>query len=109
MVSLSPVSYTHLKMQVEHFFERTRAFIKIEDGCNRFCSYCIIPYARGRVRSKPLEELREEVAQIAANGYREIVLTGINLSAYGQELGLHLCDAVETACGPDGIARVRCV
>lgn len=98
---------TFEKMQVEHFFERTRAFIKIEDGCNRFCSYCIIPYARGRVRSKPLEELREEVAQIAANGYREIVLTGINLSAYGQELGLHLCDAVETACRPDGIARVR--
>ena len=94
-------------MQVERFFERTRAFIKIEDGCNRFCSYCIIPYARGRVRSKPLEELREEVAHLAANGYREIVLTGINLSAYGQELGLHLCDAVEAACMPEGIARVR--
>lgn len=94
-------------MRVERFFERTRAFVKIEDGCNRFCSYCIIPYARGRVRSKPLEELRGEVADIAANGYREIVLTGINLSAYGQELGLHLCDAVEAACAPDGIARVR--
>ena len=94
-------------MQVERFFERTRAFIKIEDGCNRFCSYCIIPYARGRVRSKPLDELREEVAHLAANGYREIVLTGINLSAYGQELGLHLCDAVEAACMPEGIARVR--
>lgn len=94
-------------MRVERFFERTRAFIKIEDGCNRFCSYCIIPYARGRVRSKPLEELRREVAGIAANGYREIVLTGINLSAYGQELGLHLCDAVEAACAPQGIARVR--
>ena len=94
-------------MQVERFFERTRAFIKIEDGCNRFCSYCIIPYARGRVRSKPLEELREEVEHLAANGYREIVLTGINLSAYGQELGLHLCDAVEAACMPEGIARVR--
>lgn len=94
-------------MHVDRFYERTRAFIKIEDGCNRFCSYCIIPYARGRVRSKPLEELKQEVADIAANGYREVVLTGINLSAYGQELGLHLCDAVEAACEPEGIARVR--
>lgn len=94
-------------MHVDRFYERTRAFIKIEDGCNRFCSYCIIPYARGRVRSKPLEELKQEVADIAANGYREVVLTGINLSAYGQELGLHLCDAVETACQPEGIVRVR--
>ncbi|WP_195985247.1 tRNA (N(6)-L-threonylcarbamoyladenosine(37)-C(2))-methylthiotransferase MtaB [Clostridium sp. D33t1_170424_F3] len=94
-------------MHVDRFYERTRAFIKIEDGCNRFCSYCIIPYARGRVRSKPLEELKQEVADIAANGYREVVLTGINLSAYGQELGLHLCDAVEAACKPEGIARVR--
>lgn len=94
-------------MHVDRFYERTRAFIKIEDGCNRFCSYCIIPYARGRVRSKPLEELKQEVADIAANGYREVVLTGINLSAYGQELGLQLCDAVEAACEPEGIARVR--
>ncbi|MDF2632024.1 MAG: tRNA ((6)-L-threonylcarbamoyladenosine(37)-C(2))-methylthiotransferase MtaB, partial [Caproiciproducens sp.] len=82
-------------MNVNNFFERTRAFIKIEDGCNRFCSYCIIPYARGRVRSKPIEELKNEIKEIAANGYREIVLTGINLSAYGQDIGLHLCDAVE--------------
>ncbi len=94
-------------MSVNRFYERTRAFIKIEDGCNRFCSYCIIPYARGRVRSKPLGELKQEIAEIAANGYHEIVLTGINLSAYGQELGLHLCDAVEAACAPEGIARVR--
>lgn len=94
-------------MNVSSFFERTRAFVKIEDGCNRFCSYCIIPYARGRVRSKPMDELKKEIAEIAANGYREIVLTGINLSAYGQEIGLHLCDAVEAACEPDAVARVR--
>lgn len=94
-------------MNVHHFHDRTRAFLKIEDGCNRFCAYCIIPYARGRVRSKPLEALREEVEALAANGYREIVLTGINLSAYGQELGLHLCDAVEAAATPEGILRVR--
>jgi len=94
-------------MKVNSFFERTRAFIKIEDGCNRFCSYCIIPYARGRVRSKPMDALKKEIAEIAANGYKEIVLTGINLSAYGQEIGLHLCDAVEAACEPDSVARVR--
>jgi len=94
-------------MSVNSFYERTRAFIKIEDGCNRFCSYCIIPYARGRARSKPIEELKSEINQIAANGYKEIVLTGINLSAYGQEIGLHLCDAVEAACAPNSIERVR--
>ncbi|HEX2985897.1 MAG TPA: tRNA (N(6)-L-threonylcarbamoyladenosine(37)-C(2))-methylthiotransferase MtaB [Caproiciproducens sp.] len=94
-------------MSVNRFFERTRAFIKIEDGCNRFCSYCIIPYARGRVRSKPIDQLKQEINEISNNGYKEIVLTGINLSAYGQEIGLHLCDAVEAACKPEKIARVR--
>ncbi|MVB11905.1 Threonylcarbamoyladenosine tRNA methylthiotransferase MtaB [Caprobacter fermentans] len=94
-------------MNTNRFFERTRAFLKIEDGCNRYCSYCIIPYARGAVRSKPMEELKNELEQIAAGGYREVVLTGINLSAYGQELGLTLCDAVEAACAVEGIRRVR--
>ncbi len=94
-------------MHVERFFERTRAFVKIEDGCNRFCSYCIIPYARGRVRSKPLPDLLDEVQKLSANGYREVVLTGINLSAYGQDLGLSLCDAVEAVCSVPGIERVR--
>ena len=95
------------KMAVTGFHERTRAFIKIEDGCNRFCSYCIIPYARGRVRSKPLEELQKEISSLAEAGYREVILTGINLSAYGQDIGKHLCDAIEAACATDGIERVR--
>ena len=94
-------------LSVSAFSGRTRAFLKIQDGCNRFCSYCIIPYARGRVRSKPLEDLRREVAQLGAAGYKEVVLTGINLPAYGTDLGLHLCDAVEAACGAQGIQRVR--
>lgn len=94
-------------MQIEDFQERTRAFIKIQDGCNRFCSYCIIPYARGRVRSKPLEDLEQELRLLGERGFREIVLTGINLSAYGQELDLHLCDAVEAACRMPGFERVR--
>lgn len=95
------------KLQVSSFYGRTRAFLKIQDGCNRFCSYCIIPYARGRVRSKPLEDVRAEVHELAAHGYREIVLTGINLPAYGQDLGLHLCDAVEAVCEEPEIRRVR--
>lgn len=94
-------------MAVSAFHGRTRAFLKIEDGCDRFCSYCIIPYARGRVRSKPLEDLRSEVAALGEQGYGEVVLTGINLPAYGKELGLHLCDAVEAACQAQGIRRVR--
>ena len=95
------------KMQVSAFHGRTRAFLKIEDGCNRFCSYCIIPYARGRVRSKPLSDIRAEVKELASHGYKEIVLAGINLPAYGQDLGLHLCDAVEAVCEEPGIQRVR--
>lgn len=94
-------------ISVENFEERTRAFVKIEDGCNRYCSYCIIPYARGPVRSKPLSVIETELRTLAKNGYKEIVLVGINLSAYGQEIGAHLCDAVETACSIDGIERVR--
>lgn len=94
-------------LSVSSFGEHTRAFIKIEDGCNRFCSYCIIPYARGRVRSKPLDELRREVEQLALSGYREVVLVGINLSAYGQSEGVTLADAVDAACAVEGIGRVR--
>lgn len=95
------------RMAVSTFHGRTRAFLKIEDGCDRFCSYCIIPYARGRVRSKPLEDIREEVQRLGEQGFQEVVLTGINLPAYGRELGLHLCDAVEAACEATGIQRVR--
>ena len=94
-------------LSISSLGEHTRAFVKIEDGCNRFCSYCIIPYARGRVRSKSLESLKAEVERIAHNGYREVVLVGINLSAYGQDEGLNLADAVECVCAQDGIERVR--
>ena len=94
-------------MTVSSFNEHTRAFIKIEDGCDRFCSYCIIPYARGRVRSKPLPELKTELEAISARGYKEIVLVGINLSAYGQGEDFCLADAVECACNIHGIERVR--
>lgn len=94
-------------LTVSSLGEHTRAFIKIEDGCNRFCSYCIIPYARGRVRSKSIENLKIELENIASNGYKEVVLVGINLSAYGLGENFNLADAVETACSIDGIERVR--
>ncbi|MDE6762202.1 MAG: tRNA (N(6)-L-threonylcarbamoyladenosine(37)-C(2))-methylthiotransferase MtaB [Oscillospiraceae bacterium] len=85
----------------------TRAFVKIQDGCNMFCSYCIIPYSRGGFRSKPLDSIVSEVSALAAAGYREVVLTGINLSFYGVDLGLRLADAVEAVCEVEGIERVR--
>ena len=94
-------------MQISNFTERTRAFVKIEDGCNRFCSYCIIPYARGRVRSKPFEQIKTEIEALTSKGFKEVVLVGINLSAYGQELNMDLADAVEAACSVNGIERVR--
>ncbi len=86
--------------------ERTRAYIKIEDGCNRFCSYCIIPYARGRVRSRSPEKIREESRRIGQH-YREVVLVGINLSAYGSDIGTNLLEAVKAAASAEGIERVR--
>lgn len=92
---------------VTSFFDRTRAEIKIEDGCNRFCSYCIIPYARGRVRSKPLDVLKAEASALGRAGYREIVLVGINLSAYGSDSGSSIVEAVKAAAECEGILRVR--
>jgi threonylcarbamoyladenosine tRNA methylthiotransferase MtaB len=94
-------------MSAGGFIGHTRAFVKIEDGCESFCSYCVIPYSRGPVRSKPLAALREEAEGLAARGYREIVLVGINLSAYGKDSGHTLMDAVETVCAAPGVERVR--
>ena len=94
-------------LSIGHFEGRTRAYLKIEDGCNQFCSYCIIPYARGRVRSKPLAEVKQEAQRLADAGYTELVLVGINLTAYGRDHGVTLADAVEAVCDIDGLRRVR--
>jgi len=94
-------------LAIRQFEGRTRAFVKIEDGCNRFCSYCIIPYARGRVRSRSLDSLREELELLAKAGFCEVVLVGINLTAYGQDIGCTLADAVDAACAVPSILRVR--
>ena len=87
--------------------EHTRAFIKVQDGCNQFCSYCIIPYARGRVRSRNLESVLEEVNRLAANGYKEVVLTGIHLSSYGIETGDTLLHLIQEIHKVEGIRRIR--
>ena len=88
---------------------RTRAMLKVEDGCVNFCTYCIIPYARGPIRSLPLEKAKEQAAQLAAEGYQELVLTGIEISSWGQERkdGTALIDLVEGVCQAVPGCRVR--
>ena len=86
----------------------TRAYIKVQDGCNQFCTYCIIPYARGRVRSRSLESVLEEVRNLAAHGYREVVLTGIHLSSYGIDLkDTDLLQLIQAVHEIEGIERIR--
>lgn len=89
--------------------EHTRAFIKVQDGCNQFCSYCIIPYARGRVRSRRFENVIAEVERLAANGFKEVVLTGIHLSSYGVDFeeATGLLELIQAVNAVNGIERIR--
>ena len=93
----------HLSTAAEH----TRAYIKVQDGCNQFCSYCIIPFARGRVRSRSRDSVLEEVKTLAANGYKEVVLTGIHLSSYGIDNDDNLLSLILAIHDVDGIERIR--
>lgn len=93
--------------KISHFNERIRAFVKIEDGCDRFCSYCIIPMSRGRVRSKSLDELKEEINMLAGNGIKEVVLVGINLSSYGKGQDFNIVDAIRICNENENILRIR--
>lgn len=95
--------------ELPHTPHRTRAFLKIEDGCNNFCSYCIIPYVRGRVRSRSLESIRSECLELKATGYKEIVLTGIHIGAYGRDFQnkINLIDAVKTVLDAANPLRLR--
>ena len=88
---------------------RTRAYLKIQDGCDRFCTYCIIPYVRGNVRSRTLASIRRETEAIAEGGFKEIVLTGIHLMSYGKDFrdGTGLMEAIDVVSGVDGIERIR--
>ena len=94
---------------IEGFAERTRAYMKIQDGCDRFCTYCIMPTARGWLRSKPLADIKTEAEKLSQNGYSEVVLVGINLTSYGKEKNseFNICDAVEAVSKIEGIKRIR--
>lgn len=88
--------------------DRTRAYVKIQEGCNRYCSYCIIPYARGPVRSRDPQHIMDEVKRLAENGFKEIVLTGIHVASYGIDLGnIDLIEVVKMVHTVDGIERIR--
>lgn len=96
-------------LRISNFNERTRAFIKIEEGCEQFCSYCIIPYARGSVVSRKISDIIDEVTRLVENGYKEFVITGINISAYGKDLGykLTLINVLEAINQIEGVKRIR--
>lgn len=95
--------------ELSHTPHRTRAFLKIEDGCNNFCSYCVIPYVRGRVRSRKLENIRAECLKLKAAGFKEIVLTGIHIGAYGRDFHskINLVDAIKTVLDVANPLRLR--
>lgn len=102
----------HEKQEYEELFltrtaEHTRAFIKVQDGCNQFCSYCIIPFARGRVRSRDAKDVLAEIRRLAENGYQEVVLTGIHLSSYGVDTNDNLLHLIEQVHEIEGIKRIR--
>ena len=108
-VELIDIAHTHEyeEMRVSRQAEHTRANVKVQDGCNQFCSYCIIPYARGRVRSRKMEDVLAEVHTLASNGYQEIVLTGIHLSSYGIDTGENLLELIRVVHQVEGILRIR--
>ena len=102
----------HEKQEYEEMYldktaEHTRAFIKVQDGCNQFCTYCIIPFARGRVRSRKAEDVIEEVKRLAGHGFKEVVLTGIHLSSYGIDTGENLLQLIRLVHDVEGIERIR--
>ncbi|WP_418419568.1 tRNA (N(6)-L-threonylcarbamoyladenosine(37)-C(2))-methylthiotransferase MtaB [Blautia sp.] len=100
------------ELSIDHTAEHVRAYIKVQDGCNQFCTYCIIPYARGRVRSRKITEILEEVRKLAAGGYKEVVLTGIHLSSYGvdfkeEDKKEDLLSLIRAVHEIEGIKRIR--
>lgn len=99
--------HTYEELSLSRTAGHTRAFMKIQDGCNQFCSYCIIPFARGRVRSRNSEDVIREVKRLAEHGFREIVLTGIHLSSYGVDTGDNLLHLIREVHNVDGIERIR--
>ncbi|NMA94866.1 MAG: tRNA (N(6)-L-threonylcarbamoyladenosine(37)-C(2))-methylthiotransferase MtaB [Clostridiales bacterium] len=93
---------------ISSYSERTRVVIKVQEGCNQFCSYCIIPYARGPIRSRQVEDVVDEIKRLASAGFKEVVLTGIHITSYGKDLGnVELIDLIESVHQIDGIERIR--
>lgn len=107
IVDINHEKQDYEEMFLSHTAEHTRAFIKVQDGCNQFCSYCIIPFARGRVRSRKLEDVISEVTKLAENGFKEVVLTGIHLSSYGVDTNDSLLHLIEEVHKIEGIKRIR--
>lgn len=107
VIDINDPGESYEELHLERTAEHTRAFIKVQDGCNQFCTYCIIPYARGRVRSRKAEDVLQEIQRLAENGYREVVLTGIHLSSYGIDIGDNLLHLIEEVHGIEGIRRIR--
>ena len=99
------VGYENMLIQKDS--EHTRAFVKVQDGCNQFCSYCIIPFARGRIRSRDIDDVVNEVTGLAKAGYKEVVITGIHLSSYGSGTDYTLIDLLEAVQKIDGVERIR--
>jgi len=95
------------ELSIEQTAEHVRAYIKVQDGCNQFCSYCIIPFARGRVRSRSRDSVLDEVKTLSANGYKEVVLTGIHLSSYGIDCDDNLLSLILAIHEVEGIERIR--
>ena len=96
------------EINVDDIKSMTRAYIKIQDGCNQFCSYCIIPYARGPIRSRKIYDIIEETKKLAASGFKEVILTGIHIASYGKDIAsLSLADVIEEISRVDGIERIR--
>ncbi|WP_051188603.1 tRNA (N(6)-L-threonylcarbamoyladenosine(37)-C(2))-methylthiotransferase MtaB [Proteocatella sphenisci] len=96
------------ELEISEVRDRARALVKIQDGCDRFCSYCIIPFTRGPIRSRKLENIIEEVKRIVENGYKEVVLTGIHVASYGKDTGgISLIDVIEGIAKIDGLERIR--
>lgn len=97
------------ELEISNQEAMTRAYMKIQDGCNMYCSYCLIPYARGNIASRDMDSIKEEAKRLAQNGYKEIVLTGIHVASYGKDLrnGTSLIDVIEEVAKTEGIERIR--
>ena len=108
IIKVEDISDTNFEdMYINRFIEHTRAFVKIQDGCNAFCAYCTIPYARGNLRSKKFSKVIEEVSELVNNGYKEIVLTGIHTGRYGKEQNTNLETLLRELVKIEGIFRIR--